>query len=349
MYFSVILICLMSFLTVPFLAHAEDKTVLGETPQERYDEEAIAQSILRGEHYRPKAATMPVTKEEKVVKPVIEEVKAVRIEHKPLFPQQDLSKEVVYHEPKSSELPVISTEVGLETSYINYREKEEGVKEKGPMGGINGALTIRPQGMGDMPVNMMRLDGHVNYAQVDYSGSGKINNINDAIFESRLVLGHDWAAQGMRLTPYAGVGYRHLFDNMGGKRSSTGGIGYDRRSQYLYAPAGLDYIIPIAPSWKVGVNGEFDYLIRGWQDSYFSDVSGLPNLKNTQKKGYGIRGSFKIMKLMDRCDLIVEPYVRYWHIKDSDVNVAENDLVAIEGYEPENTSLETGLKLAVGF
>ena len=72
-------------------------------------------------------------------------------------------------------------------------------------------------------------------------------------------------------------------------------------------------------------------------------------MSNAQKKGYGIRGSLKFIKEGDPVNFLIEPYARYWHIKDSKGTRAENDFFIVTGLEPENTSIEIGTRLGVQF
>ena len=93
------------------------------------------------------------------------------------------------------------------------------------------------------------------------------------------------------------------------------------------------------------------FFIHGMVSSYLHKI-GLGDLQNTQREGYGIRGSIKLTRKMKTYDLFVEPFVRYWNIHTSKVAQSEpftyngQEYVLI-GEEPANTSLEIGGKLGV--
>ena len=106
-----------------------------------------------------------------------------------------------------------------------------------------------------------------------------------------------------RLTPYLGLGYRFLFDHLGAA-SDIGG--YDRTSEYLYAPIGLSIVNQSIPGWQFGLNTEYDIFIQGWQESYLSDVNNAyPNLNNKQNNGFGLRSSLDIVKKMKNINIII--------------------------------------------
>jgi hypothetical protein len=240
-------------------------------------------------------------------------------------------------------------EVGAEVSYIKYEEPTVDVEEKGVMGGLYGGYTFRPE-WADEPINVFHLDGHMNYGQVDYEGSGTIDNVDDFLVEPRAWVGKDLAVgDSTRVTPYAGIGYRLLYDALGGTISSTGAAGYDRRSQYLYAPVGVDVSTKLNEEWRIGFTAEYDFFIQGWQTSYLSDINGYADLENDQEEGYGVRGSINLVKTMEKFNLVISPYARYWNIEDSEIATSTGSIFRVTGFEPENESLETGLRVGVEF
>ncbi|MBF0503815.1 MAG: hypothetical protein HQL14_01815 [Candidatus Omnitrophica bacterium] len=249
-------------------------------------------------------------------------------------------------------------DAGTEVSYFKYRESRQNISENGMAYGVYGIYNFRmppEHPLADF-INVYHIDTHVDYLRADYKGSGEINGINDFLVEPRAWLGKDFAVtENSLLTPYAGVGYRYLGDRTGDRISSTGYAGYDRRSQYLYVPAGAQVSIIPTSGWEIGLNGEYDALIRGWQTSYYSQVpTGVPgiqypNLTNIQNRGFGLRGSLDIIKKNDWINFLISPYIRYWNVKTSKTATASNQNAWVKGYEPANTSTEIGLKLGVEF
>jgi len=243
-----------------------------------------------------------------------------------------------------------SFNIGMESEGIFYREPSLGVKEDGATLGVYGDYKYRPQQLENSIINVFDLNGHVEYADMQYKGSGKIKNVPDVLGEPRFWIGKDLnLTESSTLTPYLGIGYRALFDHLDGKTSSTGAQGYDRLSQYLYAPVGFEISTQAVAGWELGFSSEYDIFIRGWQKSYLSTFTGLPDVTNTQKRGYGVRGSINIIKKMDRFNIVISPYIRYWNVKQSDTVTATGSLFQVTGYEPANHSTEYGLQAGIQF
>jgi hypothetical protein len=235
-------------------------------------------------------------------------------------------------------------QLGPEVSYIQYKEPGL-IKETGMMYGLAGSYAYHEN-------IMAKLEGRIAYGQVKYDGSGKIDDINDYIGEARGLVGYDFQiCEASALTPYVGAGYRYLNDDLSGKVSTTGANGYDRESNYIYSPIGLEALVRFDNGWAVGASAEYDYFWWGKQISHLSDVnSAFNDPENRQKKGYGIQGSLRLLKKSEKINFLFEPFIRYWNIKQSrdaeeTLNGAFNGYV----YEPKNNSTEAGAKFAVEF
>lgn len=238
-------------------------------------------------------------------------------------------------------------EFGTEVSHIRYSEKNGGVNTKGMAYGIFGVYNHRlpVDNLAASIINVLHVDVHFNYNLVDHTGQWVADNVNDYIVEPRVWIGKDIIAiENFRVTPYTGVGYRYVFDDIGGK-SSVNGLGtFDSRSQFLYIPMGAELAMLPATGWEVRLAGEYDYFVRGWVTYKYSQAEGFgPDITNHQKKGYGMRGSVDIIKKGENVNLSVAPYVRYWKVKESDI---QGD---IESFVPENKSTEIGARLGVQF
>ncbi|MFA4991487.1 MAG: hypothetical protein WC569_02790 [Candidatus Omnitrophota bacterium] len=246
---------------------------------------------------------------------------------------------------------------GTEISNIKY--EEPGVmKEEGVMYGIAASYTYRN-------AYMLRADGRYASGQVDYKNSGTLNDIDDYILELRGLVGYDLSKNKTKtFTPYAGFGYRYLLDDQGGMTTSTGAKGYDRESNYFYSPIGIETTNSFNNGWTMGATLEYDYFWKGKQKSYLSDarlydpITGYytyNDIENSQDSGYGVRGSMKLEKKGKKLDFGVEPYIRYWKIKQSDVTadsvISEDGLWLITSafVEPKNESTEVGVRFTLRF
>jgi hypothetical protein len=229
-------------------------------------------------------------------------------------------------------------ELGAQIAGYHYEEPDF-VKIFGARTGIVGAYTFTgPGGL------FSRIDARGSYGRLRYesNGTGTQDHIPDSILEARAVIGSDFRAGGrIALSPYFGLGYRYLYDDLRGY-SSTGGVGYRRYSNYLYAPLGLTTRIRVG-DWVLAPTVEGDLFIRGRQVSKLSDTGlGYMDATNRQDKGYGYRYSFMVEK--DRWAF--GGWTHYWHIKDSDVQPIG---LGRAGREPENWTSESGIEVRYRF
>ncbi|MDD4910203.1 MAG: hypothetical protein PHR44_05940 [Candidatus Omnitrophica bacterium] len=237
-------------------------------------------------------------------------------------------------------------ELGTEISHITY--EEPGVmEEKGVFYGVAGSYTYRDAL--SLPVSnvssyMLKVEGRFAAGEVDYtsSSSGSIDDIDDYLWEARGLAGYDFSSSYTTsvITPYTGIGYRYLNDDGAGKISTTGGAFYERESNYLYSPIGIEIAAKLEDGWSIGGLFEYDYFWWGKQKSHMGILPGYYDIENDQEKGYGLRGSLKLKREGKIVDFIIEPFIRYWDIKDSEVTIDPDG----DGWiEPENNSTEYGL------
>ncbi|RQW64370.1 autotransporter outer membrane beta-barrel domain-containing protein [Vibrio viridaestus] len=229
--------------------------------------------------------------------------------------------------------------IDLITSHFRYEEPNF-MEMKGSMIGIGGDIAVRNNGL------MLGLQGSYIEGDIDYTsnGSGSDDGVPNSIWEVRGLVGTDMAGQmNTRVTPYTGLGFRRLFDDHGGRQTTTGANAYDRIQDYLYLPIGIA-VQTESTGWQVRGELEYDYLIRGENQTNLSDAGNYPDLKFTQKNGYGLRASLTLSTAVNLgviSSLGITPYFKYWNIDRSNVN---------SGYlEPSNNSTELGLKARLGF
>lgn len=175
----------------------------------------------------------------------------------------------------------------------------------------------------------------------DYSSgvSGTLNDRPDWYYEIRGLVGKDFHFGGYTLSPYAGLGYRYLFNDLRGV-TSTGARGYRRESNYASLPIGATHKMNLANQAQLLTTVEYSYLIRGRQDSKLSDINGATqDLGLTQRSGYGLR----LGTMVRFSTWAVGPSLSLWRIKESDR--ANAGLT----FEPRNTTYEFGVKGVYNF
>lgn len=250
-------------------------------------------------------------------------------------------------------------EVGLEAYSYEYEEPSI-MENEGVFTGLAASYTYLTHSQ------MYKFEGRFAGSRVDYSSpnSGKIENIDDIVFEARGLIGYDLINEAMgarsdtlSLIPYIGLGFRYLNDDSSGKISSTGAYGYERESRYFYSPVGIEltkYFVSeysMGAFWSIGFTGEYDIFWAGRQNSYLRKVDpNYGDLHNKQDSGYGWRASVRVCMHTSGVDLVIEPFYRYWNIdRSDDANLTYAGFIWGYGYEPKNSTDEIGCKVAVKF
>jgi hypothetical protein len=175
-----------------------------------------------------------------------------------------------------------------------------------------------------------------------YVGSGTLYGIPDTLLEWRIVEGDDFVFDEFSLSPYAGLGYRVLYNDTRGV-TSTGARGYRRLSQYLYIPIGLTHRIALDdnPS-RIATTLEYDLFLSGRQRSYLSDTGlGYPDMSNDQRGGHGLKAS--IAYEVPHWSFGV--FADYWKITMSDPAYfyGGGGTILFAGWEPDNNTHESGI------
>jgi hypothetical protein len=185
----------------------------------------------------------------------------------------------------------------------------------------------------------------------------------DWYLEARTLAGKDLVGRTWGWSPYSGLGVRHL------SNGTTGNAGY-RTDEYLYLPVGLTVRTRVASHGALGVNLEFDRLLRGWQKTRGSalgggdvpatpaapafTIDGFTDVSFSQPRGWALRASatYQITRHWS-----VDPYYVHWNVSASPANnqtvtFTVNHVTArqqIGFYEPFNTTDEFGVKWGFHF
>ena len=240
-------------------------------------------------------------------------------------------------------------EVGPEVYYFQYKEPNFNIKTDGVMYGAAASFTHREP-------NHLRLKavGNAALGGIYYhsTASGSISGIDDYTLEPRILAGYDiYPSKDLLLTPFFGVGYRYLNDDSSSMISSTGARGYERESNYFYSPVGVEFSGKLRDKWRLGLIAEYDIFWKGEQKSHLENaLSGLNTVSNDQSGGYGFRGSLQLQKKGAQFDIVVEPFIRWWSIKDSQAsNLTYTGVIVGYAYEPKYETLEAGARVAILF
>jgi len=243
-----------------------------------------------------------------------------------------------------------SWEIGPDAYYSQYKEPGF-MKNTGYFYGVQAAYTYR-EWVPMFPTDeaelkwMYRVEGRYDWGVVDYDGAivnletdesipYSFDNKHDSAGEFRLLFGPDFPKATVVDTIYSGLGYRFLDDSESGDP-----FGYDRQSHYVYLPIGFKTVRNLAGNWLISANAEFDLLLMGRQSSDLSGF-GFGTIHNKQNSGYGVRGSLGFEYTAKEIAVIIQPFIRYWNISQSEIN---NGWI-----EPKNNTTEIGLDFIFRF
>lgn len=149
------------------------------------------------------------------------------------------------------------------------------------------------------------------------------------------------------IKPYTGIGFRYL------RNDSNDQFAYEREIYWTYLPIGVDVRYRLAEKWVVGLRPQFNLLLTGHIESDVFEDSFSNNLGFGD--GYGFWAALPIERHFKRVGLTLEPFVRYWNMRESDPDtVVVSGLVPgfdvlVTGVEPENDTLVYGLRIGVEF
>lgn len=229
-------------------------------------------------------------------------------------------------------------ELGGQVSDYVYKEPDIDVELSGTQLAFVGAYTLVPND--DI---YARFELRHAYGELYYEGSGTMEDVPNTTIELRALFGAQIQSEdGVALTPYIGIGHRYLYNDLRGF-SSTGAIGYRRYSRYLYMPLGISLRIHTGNSWVVAPSIEYDYFIRGEQESMLSDTGlGIPDVTNRQRKGFGYRAAL----MFEKNHVSFGPWLQSWKIEDSDLKPIGGGVFV---YEPRNETFEAGIEVKYRF
>ena len=184
----------------------------------------------------------------------------------------------------------------------------------------------------------------------------------DWYVEAHGLAGKDLIGRRWAVSPYSGVGVRHL-------SNSIAGIPGYRTDNYLYVPIGVTARTRVSDH-VLSFTVEFDQLLHGWQTTRDSDlgsgtlpatptapsfsIDGFTDVSFTQSGGRALRASAQL-PLTKRVSVM--PYFVHWTVNASSVNAETvaftvNNITAHEqfgAYEPFNVTNEFGVRLGFHF
>lgn len=228
-------------------------------------------------------------------------------------------------------------EIGGQVARYHYEEPDL-MWLKGDRFGATGSYTVAYEKR-----VYSRIELRWSYGELNYQGSGTLNNVPDQLFEARALAGRDYGiGETMAWSPYVGVAFRYLFNDLRGT-TSTGDRGYRRDSSYFYVPLGVTLRMRLGEEWVLAPQFEYDAFVYGVQRSFLSDAGfGDPDVTNRQRRGRGYRAQL----MFEGPRWSFGPWMHYWNVKDSDIQA---NGAGLGGLEPANWTRESGVELRYRF
>lgn len=242
------------------------------------------------------------------------------------------------NEPPEALVTRSGWEIGGQVARYHYEEPDL-MWLKGDRFGATGSYTVANEKR-----VYARIELRWSYGELNYQGSGTLNNVPDHLFEARAVAGRDYGlGSTMAWSPYVGFAFRYLYNDLRGVPAPNT-FGYRRESAYFYLPLGVTLRLPLGAHWVLAPKVEYNGFIRGVQRSYLSDtgIPGLGNVTNYQRDGRG----YRVQLMFEGRRWSFGPWMDYWNVKDSDVQSAGTGFA---GREPANWTRETGVELRYRF
>jgi hypothetical protein len=201
--------------------------------------------------------------------------------------------------------------------------------------------------------------------RLTFGGASPCSETGDADWyaEGRALVGKDLVGHTWSISPFTGVGARHL------SNGTTGNFNF-RTDEYLYVPVGATMRTMASAGHVLGLTVEYDQLVRGWNKTRESLLTGgtvpastaapafsigdFTDLSFTQHRGWGLRAAASLD--INRTWSIAPYYIR-WRVNDSPVSNGSvaftvNSITARQtfGYiEPLNFTNEFGVKVGMHF
>lgn len=237
-----------------------------------------------------------------------------------------------------------SVKFGFEGGYYNYEEPRF-MEFEGGLYGTFGEYKLHLNEMNAFLPDVLMVEGNIKAGTADYQSNGTGSRDGDGHFlaEGRILLGKQFQANNAtKMTPFLGFGYRYLNTEKPSDLTSNGYAGYERESNYWYIPIGVKINTDLNQDWTLDAAAEYDIFIEGEQKTHLSDVrSYYPDINNQQNYGYGVRASIDLVKKTNSVGFLVGTYMRWWDIGNSNY--------AYGGLEPENQTIETGIRAGLTF
>ena len=260
-------------------------------------------------------------------------------------------------------------DIAVKGGYFHYSEPDADITYSGIVSGIQGDYRK------DFAACAIKIRSEIMTGNVDYDGQLNVHRVENAAVDissvdtspisygsslwysdSSLLVGKSFSTHNYWITPYTGMGYRHLRSS---ENPDVDGD-YKRQVTYIYLPLVLEFQKEVSDARRWGIVGEVDILLKGTARADLSDASDNYNdLSFNQSLGGGIKLSGFYNRNLLGMNVSIKPFMDVWLIDNSDTDVLKHDgervlVRSADGSygdycEPANITVTGGLQLALNF
>jgi len=228
------------------------------------------------------------------------------------------------------------TENSVGVSLSQYKYKEPGFMTlQAKVLGIDyvGTYAFAPQWPQKQQTWFLRGEMAYKTGQANYKSNNgiSISDTENWFVEVRALVGRDVQLGQSVMSPYIGLGLRHLHNDLRAENT----LGYRRVTRYFTMPFGVLHKQQWSPDSVLVTHLEYLHLVQGTHWAKFSDSSPFSSdVKLKLPRGHGIRAG----ALWRFNSWSMGPTLTYWNIDRSDPS-------GQTAVEPANQTIEFGLKL----
>lgn len=191
-------------------------------------------------------------------------------------------------------------------------------------------------------------DGDLDYRSVERLGSVRAEGLRDYLVETRVLMSREMRFGGARVRPFAGLGYRYLYNDARAVRGETF-VGERRTNRLIYLPVGL--ALPLGE--QLALRAELDPVLYGMHKSRLSDMD--PSWSDIDmRQRFGLGAKLQLAYTVGQLRLV--PYIDLWRVGKSDAaRVLQNGRRTTVGgqpflmAEPQNHTVEAGALVGYAF
>lgn len=237
----------------------------------------------------------------------------------------------------------------LEATAFDYEEPGL-MTQEGELAGAGGSYTFEP-----VDAVLVRFSGDYRVGGTDYDGQTQsgiptTSEADDAIGRASAMLARRLSLPDGAVYLEGGLAVRDWRQDLKDGTTNTGApvAGYDRGHRYYYLPLGATWEVrPAGSDWSWHLGARYQHVISGYA---WAQLEGDRQRRFLMDEGYGVRVETGATRY-DAAGVRIraEAYLQGWSFNDSETGVVQQGQNLVAVIEPENETVEIGLRLGIGF